>query len=341
MAGTGQGQASIGTGTDTDNGAAGALAPNGDAREARLTALVDRWTAHMRWRADFDGWRARRLWQEHGQEARLRQLTALCGPLAGRRVLDLGCGMGGLTVAMRRAGAAAVGAEPNSDYGAITALRAARYGLPLPVVAAAGEALPFRDGAFDLVTCLDVLEHAESLEGTLAEIARVLAPGGGAVATATNRFAFRDPHYHLHGINWLPRRWGEALVRRLGRGKGDGAFADRQALSAMHYVTYRGLVARCRALGFRVEDTRERRIRAGAPDRTTRFARAIRLLRRLGLAVPAYRLYRALFLGTFEVYLTKLRGDEEPALNAVKGRRSKVEGRRSEVAAGAGVEAGR
>lgn len=280
---------------------------NDAAREVRLAELVDRWTAHMRWRADFAAWRARRLWQERYQDERLRQIAAFCGPVAGRRILDLGCGMGGLAVALRQAGARAVGHEPNRAYGVICALRAARYGLSLPFVAAIGEALPFRDGAFDIVVCLDVLEHAESLDRTLGEIARVLTPGGHAIVTATNRFVFRDPHYHLRGINWLPRPWAEALIRRRGRGKGAVAFTDRQALAAMHYVTYPGFVARCRALGFTVEDTRERRVRSGPLGGRTRFARPIAALRRLGLASLVYRLYRALFLGTFEVHLVRER----------------------------------
>ena len=282
------------------------------AREARLAALVDQWTAHMRWRADFAAWRERRLWQERYQADRLRQLRDFCGPLTGQRVLDLGCGMGGLVVALRQAGARAVGLEPNRAYGAICQLRAARYGLALPFVTATGEGLPFPDRSFDLVVCLDVLEHAESLELTLAEIARVLVPGGQAIVTATNRFVFRDPHYHLRGINWLPRPLAEALIRWRGRGKDAAAFADRQALSAMHYVTYRRFAARCRALGFSAADVREQRIYAGHFDTHTRFARLIGLLRRLGLALPAYRIYRAFFLGTFEVHLVKVRNAGYP-----------------------------
>jgi SAM-dependent methyltransferase len=280
------------------------------AREARLAALVDQWTAHMRWRVDFVTWRERRLWQERHQADRLRQLRDFCGPLAGQRVLDLGCGMGGLVVALRQAGAQAIGLEPNRAYGTICQLRAARYGLALPVVTATGEGLPFPDRSFDLVVCLDVLEHAESLELTLAEIARVLVPGGQAIVTATNRFVFRDPHYHLRGINWLPRSLAEALIRRHGRGKDAAAFADRQALSTMRYTTYRRFTVRCRALGFSVADVREQRILTGQFAAHTRFARLIAPLRRLGLARPAYRIYRALFLGTFEVHLRKLRSAE-------------------------------
>ncbi|HEY8598106.1 MAG TPA: class I SAM-dependent methyltransferase [Thermomicrobiales bacterium] len=285
--------------------------------ETALEGLVDRWTAHMRWRADFTQWRERRLWQERYQADRLRQIEDFCGPVAGKRVLDLGCGMGGLVVALRQAGARAVGHDPNRAYGAICTLRAARYDLPLPFVTATGEALPFVDGAFDIVVCLDVLEHAESLEGTLGEIARVLAPGGHAIVTATNRFVFRDPHYHLRGINWLPRTLAEALIRRRGRGKEASAFGDRQALSAMHYVTYPGFVARCRALGFAAEDTRERRVRSGPLGVGTRFARPIALLRRIGLATLAYRLYRTFFLGTFEVHL--VRRKTERAASGTRG----------------------
>jgi SAM-dependent methyltransferase len=291
-------------------------------REARLAALVDRWTAHMRWRADFTAWRERRLWQERYQADRLRQLQDFCGPLASRRVLDLGCGMGGLAVALRQAGAQAIGLEPNRAYGAICQLRAARYGLALPFVTAAGEGLPFPDRTFDIVVCLDVLEHAESLELTLAEIARVLAPGGQAIVTATNRFVFRDPHYHLRGINWLPRPLAEALIRRRGRGKDAAAFADRQALSAMHYTTYRRFATRCRALGFSVTDVREQRIHAGHFDTHTRFARLIAPLRRLGLAQPVYRIYRTFFLGTFEVHLVKTRNAGYPLAGG--GTRNKV-----------------
>ena len=150
----GKGQAAEAGGTT----GGGVLGANGDgtyqhdaAREAQLAALIDRWTAHMRWRDDFDRWRERRLWQERGQDGRLRQLTELCGTLAGRPVLDLGCGMGGLAVTLRRADARVVGHDPNRAAAARGRRRAARHGLPPPVAARAGQPWPSRPGAFDPV----------------------------------------------------------------------------------------------------------------------------------------------------------------------------------------------
>src|SRR4051812_19179373 len=86
-----------------------------------LETAIDPWLEHMRWRSDFDQWREGRLWQEKKQTNTLNHLRSFLrlvadesGPerngkatesLAGRRVLDLGSGMGGLTTALALAGA--------------------------------------------------------------------------------------------------------------------------------------------------------------------------------------------------------------------------------------------
>jgi 2-polyprenyl-6-hydroxyphenyl methylase/3-demethylubiquinone-9 3-methyltransferase len=50
-----------------------------------------------------------------------------------------------------------------------------------------GEALPYPDGAFDAVVCVDVLEHVSDLARVLAEVARVLRPGGLFLYDTINR----------------------------------------------------------------------------------------------------------------------------------------------------------
>src|SRR6266487_6405674 len=52
---------------------------------------------------------------------------------------------------------------------------------------ASAEALPYADGSFSVIICLDVLEHVRDLKATIAEIARVLAPGGVFVFDTINR----------------------------------------------------------------------------------------------------------------------------------------------------------
>lgn len=273
------------------------------AREAELVERIDRWLAHMPWRPDFDVWREGRIWQERRQAERLRLITRYGGTLAGRRILDLGSGMGGTSVALALAGADPLAFEYNRAYCGITKLRAARYELPLPVVNGAGEALPFADATFDLVICWDVVEHVQDPERLLAELARVLRPGGRALLTVINRYAFRDPHYHLPLLNWLPRPLAEALIEQRGRSKRDAAFRDRQRLSDMHYYTMAGFRRTAARYGFHVGDIREDHVRRGEGSATGLKGRARDLLRRAGLDRAAYIAYRSLFQGTFELVL--------------------------------------
>lgn len=274
--------------------------------EAELAARIAPWLEHMRWRKDFAAWRERRLHQENYQQERLAGLHAAIGTPAGHHILDLGAGMGGFAVAAARAGARVTALEYNGDYCAITRLRSRRYGLDLPIVRGAGEALPFPNETFDLVCSWDVLEHVQDPVAVLREAHRVLRPGGAFLLTVVNRWAFRDPHYHLPWINWLPRPWAEALIRRAARGKGAAAFADRQSLSEMHYFAWSDFARLAQGLGFRVQDLQEKRLREGTLASRHPGRQCLRrLLRALRLEQPAYRLARALVLSSFEIVLWK------------------------------------
>lgn len=276
--------------------------------EEQLVQSIEPWLKHMRWRADFTTWREHRMNQERYQEERLRQLEETAGPIKGLMILDVGAGMGGFAVAARLHGALVAACEFNPDYCRIIRLRSARHQLSLPVFNAAGEALPFADASFNTVVCWDVVEHVRSPEDMLAEFRRVLAPRGVALVTVINRWAWKDPHYHIRGLNWLPRRWAERLIERRGRSKAGACFADMQQLSAMHYFSYSSFERLAKAHGFRVQDLRERELRAGklfSPKSSRRLVRAV--LRRLGVELFAYRLQRQWYAGMFELALTKVR----------------------------------
>ncbi len=110
---------------------------------------------------------------------RLRRL-ALEGP---RSVLDLGAGDGrylDLLAPLLPAGARLVACE-------ISFVRARRIkARGFPVVVAQSEALPFRSGAFELVSFMEVIEHTRSPAASLDETARVLSPGGRLALTTPN-----------------------------------------------------------------------------------------------------------------------------------------------------------
>lgn len=89
----------------------------------------------------------------------------------GARVLDVGCGAGDNLRRLVRYGSRPVGLEP--------ALARARQATRLaPTAVGVGEALPWRDGSFDLVYVSHVLHHAADLDAMLRESLRVLRPGG-------------------------------------------------------------------------------------------------------------------------------------------------------------------
>lgn len=272
-------------------------------REAEITALVDHWTAHMRWRKNYDRWREDRLWQEDHQASRFRAIARHTEHLAGARVLDIGSGMGGFLVAAALNGMHAVGIEPSAAYCRLTRLRGLRYGLTARVIRGVGEALPCPDASFDIVLAQDILEHVRDPDTTMREMKRVLAPGGVALVTVINRLAWRDPHYHLLAVNWLPRSIGERIVERIGRSKRTAQFSDNQRLGAMYYDTFAGFRRRARSLGFVVTDTKEQTLSERSSEPTGRYAPLVRILSHVGLALPAYRLHRFAAASTFELAL--------------------------------------
>jgi SAM-dependent methyltransferase len=118
--------------------------------------------------------------------------------LAGaRRVLDLGCGEGQVArLAAARGADVVVGVDP----AAAQIAEAGRRGGGARYARAVGGALPFRVGAFDAVVVCLVLEHVVDLDGTLDEIARVLADDGRLV------LFLNHPLFQTPGSGWIDDR---------------------------------------------------------------------------------------------------------------------------------------
>ncbi|ETX27205.1 bifunctional 2-polyprenyl-6-hydroxyphenol methylase/3-demethylubiquinol 3-O-methyltransferase UbiG [Roseivivax isoporae] len=104
-----------------------------------------------------------------------------------RDVLDLGCGGGFMAEALARRGARVTGIDPAGEAIRAAAAHAETEGLGIRYDTGTGEDLPYADGAFDAVVCVDVLEHVADLDRVLEESARVLRPGGTFLFDTINR----------------------------------------------------------------------------------------------------------------------------------------------------------
>lgn len=78
--------------------------------------------------------------------------------------------------------------------------------------------LDFPDASFDVVVCAQVYEHVPDPARMMAEIHRVLVPGGVCYFAATNRFCVMEQHYHLPFLSVIPVPLAHLYLRALGRG---------------------------------------------------------------------------------------------------------------------------
>jgi 2-polyprenyl-6-hydroxyphenyl methylase/3-demethylubiquinone-9 3-methyltransferase len=111
-------------------------------------------------------------------DARRRMLLAEAR--AGERVLDLGCGAGRFVAALTGAGADAVGVDVAEA--ALERARAVAPGADVRLLEPDGS-IPLEHGSVDLVWCSEVLEHVADVGYLLAEVRRVLRPGGRLLVT--------------------------------------------------------------------------------------------------------------------------------------------------------------
>lgn len=134
-------------------------------------------------------------------------LHALDKSLAGKRVLDLGCGRGELVMRLRQSGVRAFGLEVQPRYVESGRMLNELYNDDFPVLAVAepGAAFPYPNDYFDWVVSFQVLEHVRELEPLVDEISRIVRRGGGTAHILPAKFRVMEPHYGLPFVHWLPK----------------------------------------------------------------------------------------------------------------------------------------
>ena len=162
-------------------------------------------------------------------------------PLAGRQVLDVGCGGGILAEAMARRGATVVGIDLGEAPLAVARLHALESGIDVDYRAVSAEDLArLEPGHYDLVTCMEMLEHVPDPSSTVEACATLVRTGGDVFFSTINRnpkafaLAIVGAEYVL---NLLPR--GTHEYARFIRPSELEAWARRAGLEAQDMVGMR------------------------------------------------------------------------------------------------------
>lgn len=108
-------------------------------------------------------------------------------PLAGRSALDVGCGAGLMTEPLARMGAATTGIDAAPENIAAARKHAAAGNLAIDYRATSVEELARTGARYDIITCLEVVEHVADRDSFFAALASLLAPGGLVIFSTPNR----------------------------------------------------------------------------------------------------------------------------------------------------------
>ena len=136
-------------------------------------------------------------------------------------ILDIGCGTGAMLDRLDGYGTV-IGADFSPQALSFCRERGKRTGKEYRLVRADVRSLPFADNSFDIVTAMDIIEHIDRDKDAMAEILRVLKPGGRLLATVPAYMALWSEHdnalhhhrrYTAHGFRDLSRRAGFVVDR--------------------------------------------------------------------------------------------------------------------------------
>jgi ubiquinone/menaquinone biosynthesis C-methylase UbiE len=198
---------------------------------------------------------------------------------AGLDVLDVGCGQGIDVAQYAMAGATSTGIDLTPRHVELAQAHLSAMGLEATIVRGDAEQLPFPEASFDRVSSNGVLHHTPDLPAALAEIRRVLRPGGEARIIVYNRSSL---HYWLQQVVWqgiVERQLFEerSMEGVLSRGVEVSSIGARPLVRVYSPRKMRRLLA---SVGFTSVATTLRHFDAGDTFLTAALARRWSVLRR-------------------------------------------------------------
>ncbi len=149
---------------------------------------------------------------------RLEWLDRLCGGIQGKRVVDVGCGGGILAESMATRGARVTGIDLSEKALRVAKLHQLESGVEVDYRLVAAEALAEQEPEqFDVVTCMEMLEHVPDPASTMAACARLAKPDGWVFFSTLNRnpksylFAIVGAEYILNLLPKGTHDWGKFI----------------------------------------------------------------------------------------------------------------------------------
>lgn len=134
-----------------------------------------------------------------------------------KKIIDAGCGNGGLSIAFALAGAKVCGIDIEKELFEIAKGHAIAYQAPVDFFLYDGFGLPFDDNTFDYAVSVSVLEHTDDPVFYLSEILRVLQPGGKLYLAFPNKLWPKETHTQIWFLTYLPSFLRLHMVRLLRR----------------------------------------------------------------------------------------------------------------------------
>ncbi len=162
----------------------------------KRASTLEHWESYWKGHADLEA--------TYSTGGRLAREILADGPVAGRRVLEVGAGSGRDLLELARAGSVGVVLDYSPASLELVRRQARAQGLPVLLVRADALRMPFRDAAFDVVFHQGLLEHFRDPRPLLLENARVAARGGRVIVDVPQTF---HPYTLLKQILIALDRW--------------------------------------------------------------------------------------------------------------------------------------
>lgn len=176
---------------------------------------------------------------------RITKILSKIGDIRSSRILDVGCGVGGVTVNLRKNCQETVGLDLNRKAIRVAKILAHRKRSDTVFIVGSGLNLPFKEASFDIVVYNHVIEHVSNPERSLSEIWRVLKSEGLLYLATQNKFWPIEPHYRLLFLSFLPKSLANVYVKITKRANN---YED------INLLDYRSLIIKLNRSGFQLSD---------------------------------------------------------------------------------------